>query len=64
MLAKVAMHLARVHPQGTYVILILMGVLHEIHETCHSVTFYFIKNSLSDISMQCILPNLIRLVMF
>ena len=30
---------------------------HKIHETCHSVTFYFMKNSFPDISRKCILPN-------
>ena len=31
--------------------------VHEFHETCHSVTFYSWKNSFSDISRKCILPN-------
>ena len=35
---------------------------HEFHETCHSVTFYFMKNSFSDINRKCILPNKIRVV--
>ena len=32
-------------------------VLHEIQETCNSVTFYFMKNSFSNIDRKCILPN-------
>ena len=35
---------------------------HEFHETCHSVTFYFMKNSFSDIRKKCILPNMIGAV--
>ena len=31
-------------------------------KTCNSVTFYFMKNSFSDISRKCILPNMIRAV--
>ena len=32
---------------------------HEIHETCHSVIFYYVKkNSFSDISRKYILPNM------
>ena len=31
-------------------------------ETCNSVTFYFMKNSFSDISRKWILPNMIRAV--
>ena len=30
--------------------------------TCNSVTFYFMKNSFSDISRKCIVPNMIRVV--
>ena len=33
---------------------------HEFHETCLSVTFYFMKFSFSDISRKWILPNMIR----
>ena len=29
-------------------------------KTCHSVTFYFMKNSFSNISRKCILPSMIR----
>ena len=35
---------------------------HEIHETCNSMTLYFMKNSFSDISRKFILPNMIRVV--
>ena len=35
----------------------------EIHETCPSVTFYYLNNSLYDISRKCILPNMIRAVL-
>ena len=43
--------------------LYLNNTFHEIHETCPSVTFYFLMNSLSDISRKCISPNLIRAVL-
>ena len=36
------------------------GCQHEFLETCPSVTFYFLKNSFSDISKRWILPNIIR----
>ena len=29
-------------------------------QTCHSVMFYFMKNSFSDVSRKWILPNMIR----
>ena len=31
-------------------------------QTCNSVTFYFMKNSFSDVSKKWILPNMIRTV--
>ena len=31
-------------------------------QTCNSVTFYFMKNSFSDVSRKWILPNMIRAV--
>ena len=34
----------------------------EIHETCPSVTFYNVNNSLYGISRKCILPSMIRAV--
>ena len=34
-----------------------VSTYHEIYESCHLVTFYFIKNSFSDISKKCILSN-------
>ena len=33
-------------------------------QTCNSVTFYFMKNSFSDVSRKWILPNMIRAVSF
>ena len=30
---------------------------HEIHETCHAVTFYFIKDLHSDVNRKCIFPK-------
>ena len=39
-----------------------VGCLHEFHETCPSVTFYFMKISFSDISRKWILPNMIGVV--
>ena len=38
----------------------LLSDRHGFHETCNSVTFYFIKNLISDISRKCILPNMIK----
>ena len=35
-------------------------IVHEMHETCDSVAFYFMKNSFSDTSRKWILPNMIR----
>ena len=35
------------------------------HETCHSITFDFMKNSFSDIGKKCISPNKIKaLILF
>ena len=37
--------------------------LHEVLETCPSVTFYFLTNSFHDISRKFILPNVIRVIL-
>ena len=38
----------------------LCYAIHEFHETCPSLTFYFMKISFSDIDRKWILPNMIR----
>ena len=39
--------------------LILVSLwLHEVHETCHSAMFYYMKNLFYDISRKCILGEL------
>ena len=47
-----------------------LGLIEDaFHETCNSVTLYFIKKKsgkikMSDISMKCILPNILELIIF
>ena len=47
--------LLNVHPNSEKAVVNAM-------QTCNSVTFYFMKNSFSDVSRKWILPNMIRAV--
>ena len=46
------------HFQSSYWLMARTLLCHEIHETCNSVTFYFLSELFSDTSRKFILPNM------
>ena len=50
----------KIAPSSLVLGICMENACHEIHETCNSVTFYFMKKRISVISRKCSLPNMMR----